>query len=163
FTPLGQLPLEVPVAVETLAIDPHTGVLYAARNGLWRSSDAGRHWETISSTLDGSTAVTVDGIGDVYAFGYTPYNANLILWHCTPASGTLEKLTTPLIPKLWQRLVANPARRGVLYATAPGGLYLSMDGGHSWRGVLGGGQTVTDVAVDPNRPDVVYAAASGGL
>jgi len=162
FTPLGPLPLEVPATVNALAIDPNSGALYASGFGVWRSSDAGQHWETISPTAERRGAITVDGIGDVYAFGYLSSDATL-LWHYTTASRTWEKLTVPLAYQSSQLLVANPAQRGVLYAIALGGLFISQDGGHSWRKVPETGYSVTGLAVDPNRPDVVYAASLNGL
>jgi hypothetical protein len=38
-----------------------------------------------------------------------------------------------------------------------GGVYLSTDGGGSWRNVLSESQHVHDVTIDPRDPDVLYA------
>ena len=49
----------------------------------------------------------------------------------------------------WRRDTANPKDGG--------GIFLSTDGGASWRPVLDKDQHVYDVTVDPRDPDVLYA------
>ncbi|MFN9213866.1 MAG: WD40/YVTN/BNR-like repeat-containing protein [Gemmatimonadota bacterium] len=67
------------------------------------------------------------------------------------------------------RLVTHPTNRDVVYAAVPGnlwapnperGLYRTSDGGRSWQLVLAGNDDtgVTEVAMDPSNPDVLYAA-----
>ncbi|MCU0623542.1 MAG: hypothetical protein MUF53_06710, partial [Gemmatimonadaceae bacterium] len=67
------------------------------------------------------------------------------------------------------RLVTHPVNRDIVYAAVPGnlwapnperGLYKTSDGGRSWQLVLKGNEDtgVTEVALDPSNPDVLYAA-----
>lgn len=67
------------------------------------------------------------------------------------------------------RIVTHPTNRDVVYVAVPGklwgpsaerGLYRTRDGGRSWELVLKGDEDtgVTEVAMDPSNPDVLYAA-----
>lgn len=61
-----------------------------------------------------------------------------------------------------QSLAYHPTNSNIVYAgTYEGGIYKSIDGGTSWYasngGVLGT-HVVYDIEIDPNQPNVVYAA-----
>ncbi len=69
-----------------------------------------------------------------------------------------------------QNIVVDPRNSRVVYVTAIGplwapggdrGLYKTTDGGETWRPVLAvsADTGVTDLIMDPRRPDVLYAAA----
>jgi photosystem II stability/assembly factor-like uncharacterized protein len=68
------------------------------------------------------------------------------------------------------RITVDPRNSNVVYVAAIGplwssggdrGLYKTVDGGKTWRPVLtiSADTGVTDLAMDPKRPDVLYAAA----
>lgn len=67
------------------------------------------------------------------------------------------------------KIIVHPENSAIVWVAAQGplwtsggerGLYKSEDGGKSWRKVLGGGEWtgVTDLIIDPNDPDRLYAA-----
>jgi photosystem II stability/assembly factor-like uncharacterized protein len=67
------------------------------------------------------------------------------------------------------RIITHPTNRDIVYVAVPGklwgpsaerGLYKSSDGGRTWQLVLKGDQDtgVTEVALDPSDPNVLYAA-----
>jgi photosystem II stability/assembly factor-like uncharacterized protein len=67
------------------------------------------------------------------------------------------------------KIVVHPKDPGVVWVAAQGplwskggdrGLFKTKDGGKTWTKVLGGGEWtgVTDVAIDPRDPDLLYAA-----
>ena len=56
-----------------------------------------------------------------------------------------------------QRLYLAAWRRNSNDATAGGGIYLSTDGGASWRSVLSKDQHVYDVTIDPADKSILYA------
>jgi photosystem II stability/assembly factor-like uncharacterized protein len=138
-------------------------VLYAATdNGLFRSLNRGNKWQRIGAvalkghildilTAGGRVYVSVEGAGIFYSSNQGA------TW--TRGIGS---------PPHTRHLAAAP---GVLYAgTAaigePGGPYRSLDSGATWERVSNGVRalSVTDVAVDPANPDVLYASAgSSGL
>ena len=58
----------------------------------------------------------------------------------------------------------DPGDRNVIYTSAQSGLWVSRDGGRSWRLCNNYEMTETrDVAVDPNAPDHVYLALPDGV
>ncbi len=67
------------------------------------------------------------------------------------------------------KIIVNPQNSDVIYVAVQGplwspggdrGFYLSTDGGKTWQKTLGDNEWtgVTDIAIDPRNPDVVYAA-----
>ena len=69
-----------------------------------------------------------------------------------------------------QNIVVDPRNSNVVYVTAIGplwssggdrGLYKTTDGGQTWKAVLtiSADTGVTDMVMDPKKPDVLYAAA----
>ncbi len=66
-----------------------------------------------------------------------------------------------IVPHPTDRDIAYVAVQGNLWApSAERGLYKTVDGGKSWRLVLTGNEDtgVTEVAMDPSNPEVLYAA-----
>jgi len=58
----------------------------------------------------------------------------------------------------------DPRDRNVIYTSTLNGLWVSYDGGTSWRMVNGWDMTeARDVAVDPNAPDYVYLGVTDGV
>lgn len=67
------------------------------------------------------------------------------------------------------KIIVHPENPDIIWVAAQGplwsgggerGLYKSVDGGNNWKKVLGEGEWtgVTDVVIDPNNPDWLYAA-----
>jgi photosystem II stability/assembly factor-like uncharacterized protein len=57
----------------------------------------------------------------------------------------------------------NPADPKVMFAALRDGLFRSADGGESWKAVGKGLKNMAAVAVNPRRPDEVYAATADGV
>ena len=77
----------------------------------------------------------------------------------TPAGAFVEKLNSPVFA-----LTVDPADgRRLLAGTASGTIYLSSDGGASWKPVRSGaGHAVLALAFDPARPGALLAGTRGG-
>src|SRR5262252_10712743 len=99
----------------------------------------------------------VAGYG-VLAVGLTPVAAaSDNTW--APAGAFAEKLNSPVFA-----LAVDPADgRRTLAGTASGTIYLSSDGGASWRAARkGSGHAVLVLAFDPARQGTLLAGTSGG-
>src|SRR5205823_2420449 len=107
-----------------LTADPNSGVLYASGVGVWRSTDAGDSWESISADDERYYAITVDAAGDVYAF------RDRRVFHYS--AGRWESYASGVYFPEPSHLLASPVERGVLFAFHGydrGALYKSVDGG----------------------------------
>ncbi|MBD3161209.1 MAG: glycosyl hydrolase [Candidatus Eisenbacteria bacterium] len=157
---------------------PTTIYLGAADGGVWKSTDAGFSWvprfDDRPSLSIGALAVSPDdpsvvyaGTGEANAAGDT--YAGDGVWRTTDGGTTWENVGLEATAKIG-KIAIDPtdgdrlfvAAMGRLYSTNPErGLYRSLDGGTLWEQVLfvNDSTGVVDVAVDPQDPDVVFAAA----
>ena len=87
-------------------------------------------------------------------------------WSASPAP--VESAWQPLAPLFSGRisvlLIVQRSRGRTLYAGIDGGVYKSTDGGENWVPCLEGlsNRIVRALAVDPDRPDILYAGTRGG-
>lgn len=166
--------------LDIIAVEGRPKVFYvaAASGGVWKTENNGT---TFKSVLDGYGTLT---IGDL---AMAPSNPD-ILWAGTgtPASGRISLLGDGVYKttdggKTWAhmglketvhigRIAVHPKNPDIVYVAALGyhfssnpdrGLYKTVDGGRTWDKVLYISDTigVVDVAVDPERPDTVFAAS----
>jgi photosystem II stability/assembly factor-like uncharacterized protein len=57
----------------------------------------------------------------------------------------------------------SPADPKAMYVAMRAGLFKSVDGGASWKAVGKGLKNMAAVALNPRRPDEVYAATADGV
>jgi len=150
FTLLGPLPGTAPF-LRALAQDPNTGVLYAAGDGVWRSSDAGGHWQSSSEFA----------FGDFEQLFISPHRSGVLF---AIKGDALSKSIDS--GKTWKQiaggvraLALDPNRTDVLYAGTARGLLVSADGGATWT-QLDASET-TAIAVAPGRSSTLYRSANG--
>jgi photosystem II stability/assembly factor-like uncharacterized protein len=167
--------------ISDIAVDPkNPSVWYAAAasGNLWKTENRGNVWTPIFETYGSYSlgVVTVDprdsnivwlGTGEnnnqrSVAFGDGVYKS-------TDAGATWKRMGLENSEHI-QNIVIDPRSSNVVYVTAIGplwssggdrGLYKTTDGGQSWKAVLtiSADTGVTDLAMDPKNPDVLYAAA----
>ncbi len=150
----------------------------AASGGVWKSINAGTTWEPVFDKQ--STA----SIGDI---ALAPSNPEIV-WVGTGESNNQRSSSwgdgvykSENGGKTWAnmglrtsqhigRIVINPTNPNIVYVAAVGplwtdggerGLYKTVDGGKTWKAVLtiSPHTGVTDVAMDPTDPNVMYAAS----
>ena len=164
------------VDMDVVESNPSTWYVAGATGGLWRTEDNGVTW---ASTFD----APVHSIGDVAVFQPNPQ----ILWVGTGERASRQSVgwgdgvyKSTDGGKTWQnmglatsmhigRIQLHPRDPNIAYVAAQGsvwgaggerGLYRTTDGGRSWTRTLAVDDETgaTDVAMDWNDPNVLYAA-----
>ncbi|MGH8127963.1 MAG: hypothetical protein ACRETC_06295 [Gammaproteobacteria bacterium] len=152
------------------------GVYYvgAAGGGLWKTTDDGMSWNAIFKKAASIGAVAL-----------APSNSNDI-WVGTGESNPRNDTLTghgiyysPDGGKTWQfkgladagqiaRIIVNPTNPDIVYVAVMGnvwkagktrGVYMTSDGGKTWKQVLYVNDTTgaSDIAMDPKNPNVMFA------
>jgi photosystem II stability/assembly factor-like uncharacterized protein len=174
-------PLNVHGRITSIAVHPgypNTVYIGSADGGVFKSTDGGSNWTPIfdhaPSLSIGAVAVSPTGpdtlyvgTGEANAAGDT--YAGDGLWRTTDGGSSWEHLGLEATAKIG-RIAVDPtdpdrifvAAMGRLFSTNPErGLYRSLDGGSNWTQVLflNDSTGVVDVAIDPQNPNMIYAAA----
>lgn len=139
-------------------------ILAGGRLGLHRSTDGGATWTQVLTPFISNITVDPGDPAVVYAASqtagvlrsrdggvtFTPLNDGLALLRTSRGNG----------------VVIDPRRSTTLYVGTEGaGVFKSTDGGLSWRPINDGlaNLVVLALAIDPERPDVLYAGGGGGV
>ncbi len=158
--------------------DRNTWYVAVASGGVWKTTNAGITWTPI---FDGQGSfsigcVTVDprnplvvwvGTGENNSQRSVAYGDGL--YKSTDGGKNWENVGLKLSEHIAKVLI-DPRDSNVVYAAAQGplwapggdrGLYKTADGGKTWKQVLKISENtgVTDVALDPRNPDILFAAA----
>jgi photosystem II stability/assembly factor-like uncharacterized protein len=157
------------------------GTLYVTGfgRGVFKSTDGGEHWALKNAGIEGvpplAWRLARDTKGTLYlvvarrsddgSFGNAEDGA---LYRSTDGAERWTRMRLPQGVNGPTGLAIDPRDPGRLYLAAwgrstpqgaeDGGLYLSTDGGATWRRVLTQDQHVYDVTLDPHDPRVLYAA-----
>lgn len=159
--------------------DPMTYYFGTTGGGVWKTSDAGQHWENISDgffTTGSVGAVAVSesnpnivyvGMGEHAPRGVmTSYGDGV--YKSTDAGKTWKKLGLEKTEHI-SRIQIHPSNPDVVYVAAQGalnapnpdrGVYKSIDGGNTWEKVLFVDEKsgAVELSMDMNTPEVLYAA-----
>ena len=167
--------------IQDVAIDPkNPSVWYvaSASGGLFKTENRGNTWTAPFDTYGSYSlgAVTVDPKDSNVVWLGTGENANQRsvsfgdgVYKSTDAGATWKRMGLENSEHI-QNIVVDPRNSNTVYVTAIGplwtsggdrGLYKTTDGGQTWKAVLSVSPDtgVTDVVMDPRKPDVLYAAA----
>jgi photosystem II stability/assembly factor-like uncharacterized protein len=158
--------------------NPNIVFVGVASGGVWKTTNNGTTWEPVFDKEDVSTiggvAIAPSDPSVVWVGTGEANNRQSSSW----GDGAYKSLDAG---KTWQktglagthhigRVVIHPRNPDVVYVAALGhlwgpnverGVYKTMDGGKTWAQVLkiNGDTGVSDIAMDPESPDTLYAAA----
>ena len=167
--------------VVDIAVDPvrkSTWYVVAGSGGVWKTTNAGTTWAPI---FDGQSSysigcVTVDPANHLVVWVGTGENNSQRsvgygdgLYKSVDGGKSFARVGLEKSEHIG-KIVIDPRNSQVVYVAAQGplwssggerGLYKTTDGGKTWSAVLSISENtgVTDVALDPRNPSVVYAAA----
>lgn len=157
---------------------PRTIYLGAAAGGLWKSTDSGMTWTPLFDNEPdpsiGAVAVAPSNPSIVWVGTGEANNRQSASWgdgvYKSTDGGTTWSHMGLDDTQAIGRVVIDPTNPDVVYVAAVGhlwgsnaerGLFKTADGGKTWNKVLfiNDDTGVTDVAIDPQSPTTLYAAA----
>ncbi len=167
--------------IADIAIHPdheHTWYVATGSGGVWKTKNSGTTWESI---FDGQSTystgcITIDphnphriwlGTGENVGGRHVAWGDGIYLseddgntWKNMGLTGT-QHLSKIIVHPEDPRTVWVAAQGPLWNSGGERGLYMTTDGGETWTRTLGDDEWtgVTDIAVDPRDPDVMYAAA----
>jgi len=159
-------------ALERIAIDPRTSqVMYVGmwsiedknRGALFKSSDGGKNWESISGMQDKS----------IRALAIAPSNPDVVvvgalqgIFRSRDAAQHWEKISEGTDIKNVESLAISPVDPDVVLAGTWHLGWKTLDAGRNWSAISKGIDNDSDIfsiIVDPQHPSTVYASACSGI
>ena len=147
-------------AITAVVIDPQNPeIVYAAtdENGVYKSTDGGSSWTTISRGLNSywvnALAIDPQNPTTLYAGTFTG------VYKSTDAGGRWQKVTNEPsnVRRSVYSLTIDPQNPSIVYAGAYNGLLKTADGGNTWKQITPGHSNRIDaVAVAPQNSATVY-------
>jgi len=172
--------------VDLAVVEKEPRIIYAATasSGVWKTTNAGTTWAPVferERTVSlGGIAVAASNPDVVWVATGEPNMRNLRstswgdgVYRSTDAGRTWQHMGLADAQHMG-RIVIHPGNPQIVYASVVGsmwqhdakkngvrGLWKTADGGETWTKVLSAGEHagIVDVAIDPSRPDTIYAAA----
>jgi photosystem II stability/assembly factor-like uncharacterized protein len=156
--------------VWAIAIDPvRTSTVYAAGNGVWKSTNGGASWKHVLRNGALNLAVDPRRPEIVCASGGFQSQASRNSIYKTVNGGRSWRATGPagLIDNYFGHpIVVDPRPPGIIYAGGSRGLFASTNQGRTWSQRLplrSASSGVNAIALDPSRANVLYLGTTQGF
>jgi photosystem II stability/assembly factor-like uncharacterized protein len=165
-------------AVTGVASQPFVFYYGATGGGVWKSTDGGINWESVSdNSVFGTGSVGAIAVSDsdpnvVYVgMGESPIRGNVShgdgMYKSTDAGKTWKRIGLEDTRQI-SRVRIHPRNPDIVYVAALGhvwgpneqrGVFRSKDGGKTWEKVLSRGDKAgaIDLIIDPTNPNILYA------
>ncbi len=162
-------------------VESNPSIVYVgtASGGVWKTTNNGTTWEPVfdkqSVSTIGDIAIAPSDPAVVWVGTGEPNNRQSSSWgdgayKSLDAGKTWKKMVGLEATRHIGRIVIHPRNPDVVYVAALGhlwganperGVYKTTDGGKTWSQVLkiNDNTGVSDIAMDPESPDTLYAAA----
>jgi len=157
--------------------DENTWYVGVASGGVWKTHNAGTTWKPIFDEQSSYSigCVTIDpenpniiwvGTGENVGGRHMGYGDGV--YKSTDGGSTWKNMGLKKSEHI-SKIIIHPDDSNIIWVAAQGplwskggerGLYKSIDGGKTWIKTLGDAEWtgVTDIVIDPNNPDQLYAA-----
>jgi len=159
----------------------NNNVLYYGAQQVYKTTNGGNYWNSISPDLTGGDGGGNLIFGTVTTIGPSPINANVIwagtddsrVW-VTSDGGSHWNLVSANLPERWcTRVTPDVFDQGTAYATFSGykidelqpHIFKTTDYGNSWSDISGDlvNIPINDILPDPNHPNWLYAGTDFGV
>ena len=157
-----------------VAVDPsNSSIVYSASDAVRKSTDGGHIWKTVLQPyptqwhLVTRIAIAQTRPESIYAIAHAYPNGRTAIYKSTDAGGTWQvtggsasSLPPSCCGDSQDALAVDPGNPQTLYAAVGDTVLATTDGGASWQPMANGlpANDVTSLAVDPQRPGIVYAS-----
>ncbi len=137
----------------------NTNTLYAgsANAGLWKTTDKGSNWVSLTSTLAIRTvyALEIDHSDDNILY----FGSGSALYKTTDGGSTISQIGDGVFKGeshgTFREIIMHPSDTNVLYVGTNAGLYKTVDGGANWVQQISG--KFWEIEFHPLNPDIIYA------
>jgi len=163
-------------------MDPvNHNTLYYGSNRLYKTTDGGNWWNSISGDLTNGPGSGNLTYGTLTTIDVAPTNTQVIyvgtddanVWVTTNGGGSWTKINTGLPDRWITRVTADPLDDSVAYVTLSGyksgsslpHIYRTTNRGNAWQSISSNlpEAPVNDVIVDPMNPSVLYVGSDVGV
>ena len=170
-------PYNVSGRVRSILVDPddtafNTWFVGSASGGIWKTTDAGKTWNSISGNLPNlaTTALAMSSSNHsvIYAgtgegFGGSAMITGAGIFLSTDKGSTWALLASTAKNQDFffvNRIIIDPANENHVLACTNTGIFRSMDGGVNWKTVYKSNNRVQDIEAEPGNFLVQYAGVN---
>lgn len=146
--------------------DPNTLYIAAAGGGVWKTTDGGTNWQSLTDNLTSLAcgAIAIDsvhpntlylGTGEMN-YSQDSYYGDGLFKTTDGGASWVKLLPASTLGKYFSQIVVNSSNPNIVYVASDKNIYKSTDGGAGWSN-MHCGQNVNCLILDHTNPQVLYA------